>query len=102
MANEEIDEDIRDWLKGGEDPTGARRETFFCHQLMSAGLKVRIPDQVDFLVENRFLFEMGGKSKGCPFTPLDFRCGLSRIHLLTHLICYFQESIINQGDFWPP
>jgi predicted AAA+ superfamily ATPase len=47
-----------------EDPLGTRRETFCCHQLKSAGLRVRVPEQGDFLVENRFLFEVGGRSKG--------------------------------------
>ena len=47
-----------------EDPLGTGRETFFCHQLKSAGLLVRVPKQGDFLVENRFLFGVGGRSKG--------------------------------------
>lgn len=47
-----------------EDPVGTVRETFIQHQLISAGLQVRIPDQGDFLVEDKYLLEAGGKRKG--------------------------------------
>jgi predicted AAA+ superfamily ATPase len=47
-----------------EDPVGTVRETFVQHQLISAGLQVRIPDKGDFLIENKYLFEVGGRSKG--------------------------------------
>lgn len=47
-----------------EDPIGTVRETFVQHQLISAGLQVRIPEKGDFLIENKYLFEVGGRSKG--------------------------------------
>jgi predicted AAA+ superfamily ATPase len=47
-----------------EDPIGTIRETFVQHQLDSAGLQVRIPEKGDFLIENKYLFEVGGRSKG--------------------------------------
>jgi len=40
------------------------REAFFAHQIKSAGMHVRIPAQGDFLVEEMYLFEIGGKGKG--------------------------------------
>jgi predicted AAA+ superfamily ATPase len=49
---------------GGKDQAGTVRETFFAHQLKSAGMTVSIPIQGDFLVEERYLFEVGGRSKG--------------------------------------
>jgi len=48
---------------GGLDEAGAIRETFFANQMKSAGLNVRIPTKGDFLVEGKYLFEIGGKSK---------------------------------------
>jgi hypothetical protein len=39
------------------------RETFFAHQVRSAGLHITIPTPGDFLVERKFLFEIGGKAK---------------------------------------
>ncbi len=49
---------------GLRNQEGAARETFFAHQLKAAGLSMRIPNQGDFLVEGRYLFEIGGKKKG--------------------------------------
>ena len=49
---------------GGKDQAGAVRETFFAHQMKGAGMNVRIPTQGDFLVEGKYLFEIGGRSKG--------------------------------------
>jgi len=48
---------------GTRDQTGTVRETFFAHQLRSAGKNIRVPRQGDFLVEDRYLFEIGGKGK---------------------------------------
>jgi hypothetical protein len=47
-----------------EDPIGTIRETFVQHQLGSAGLQLRISKKGDFLIENKYLFEVGGRSKG--------------------------------------
>jgi uncharacterized protein len=47
-----------------EDPVGTVRETFIQHQLISAGLQVRIPSRGDFLVEDKYLLEVGGSCKG--------------------------------------
>lgn len=49
---------------GGKDQVGTARETFFAHQLKSAGANVRIPSRGDFLVEGKYLFEIGGRTKG--------------------------------------
>lgn len=43
--------------------TGTRRETFFLNQLKSAGYEVTYPKQGDFLINGRYLFEVGGKNK---------------------------------------
>ncbi|MCR5413468.1 MAG: AAA family ATPase [Kiritimatiellae bacterium] len=43
---------------------GTVRETFFLNQLRSAGHKVTYPPKGDFLVDGRYLFEVGGKGKG--------------------------------------
>ena len=43
---------------------GAVRETFFANQMRAAGLRFSIPPRGDFKVENRWLFEIGGKGKG--------------------------------------
>jgi len=48
---------------GMRDQIGAVRETFFAHQVRSAGLHIAVPSRGDFLVENEFLFEIGGKLK---------------------------------------
>lgn len=42
---------------------GTKRETFFLNQLRSAGHTVTYPKQGDFMVDGRYLFEVGGKSK---------------------------------------
>lgn len=49
---------------GGMDQAGTRRETFFAHQMKTAGMNVRIPSRGDFLVEGQYLFEIGGSTKG--------------------------------------
>lgn len=41
---------------------GNERETFF-HNQLSAAHKISIPKQGDFLVDNTYLFEVGGKNK---------------------------------------
>lgn len=43
--------------------TGTKRETFFLNQIRSAGYSVLYPEQGDFLVDDRYLFEVGGKGK---------------------------------------
>lgn len=43
--------------------TGTKRETFFLNQIRSAGYPVLYPEQGDFLVDDRYLFEVGGKGK---------------------------------------
>lgn len=43
--------------------SGCRRETFFLNQLRSAGYNVTYPKAGDFLIEDKFLFEVGGKGK---------------------------------------
>ncbi|MBO6146164.1 MAG: ATP-binding protein [Lachnospiraceae bacterium] len=42
---------------------GTKRETFFLNQLRSAGYDVLYPNSGDFLVEEKYLFEVGGKDK---------------------------------------
>mgnify|MGYP004457660927 CR=1 FL=1 len=47
------------------DPdVGAVRETFFVNQLKAAGHDVVTPQQGDFVVDGKHLFEIGGKGKG--------------------------------------
>ena len=43
--------------------TGCRRETFFLNQLRSSGHEVVYPAKGDFLVDDRWLFEVGGQGK---------------------------------------
>jgi predicted AAA+ superfamily ATPase len=43
---------------------GTVRETFFAQQLMGIGLSLHVPHHGDFLVAERYIFEIGGKSKG--------------------------------------
>ena len=43
---------------------GAVRETFFANQVRAAGLDVKTPEQGDFVVEGKWLFEIGGRGKG--------------------------------------
>ncbi len=47
---------------GREPEKGTLRETFFAGQLL-AGHQVTIPAEGDFMVDNRILFEVGGKNK---------------------------------------
>ncbi len=49
-------------LAGSSVQTGTIRETFFFNQL-NAGHSVSYPKQSDFLVDNQYLFEIGGKNK---------------------------------------
>lgn len=43
---------------------GTIREAFFLNQLCNAGHKVILPDSTyDFLVDNKYVMEAGGKSK---------------------------------------
>jgi predicted AAA+ superfamily ATPase len=44
--------------------SGSERETFFAHQVKSAGTSIRIPVSGDFLVNEQYVFEVGGKNKG--------------------------------------
>ena len=46
-----------------ESKVGTIRETFFVSQLKHMH-KVEIPPRGDFLIDNRYLFEVGGKNKG--------------------------------------
>ena len=43
--------------------TGIKRETFFLNQIKSAGINITYPEQGDFLVDDKYLFEIGGKGK---------------------------------------
>ena len=43
--------------------TGTVRETYFANQLRASGHAVTSPSQGDFLVDDKFLFEVGGKGK---------------------------------------
>ena len=47
-----------------EVDVGCARETFMLNQLRSAGHEVTYPQQGDFLVDGRYLFEVGGAGKG--------------------------------------
>ncbi|MBA7577637.1 hypothetical protein ES708_19490 [subsurface metagenome] len=42
---------------------GTVRETFFLNQLRNAGYKVTLPEKHDFLVTDKYIFEVGGKNK---------------------------------------
>lgn len=42
---------------------GSLRETFFLNQLKNAGYQVSLPKSGDFLVDKKWTFEIGGKSK---------------------------------------
>ena len=44
--------------------TGTQRETFFVNQLLSAGHNMKCPSSGDFLIDDRWLVEVGGKGKG--------------------------------------
>ncbi|MEK6783086.1 MAG: AAA family ATPase [Bacteroidota bacterium] len=43
---------------------GSLRETFFLNQLRNAGYSVSLPSDGDFLVNQKWTFEVGGQSKG--------------------------------------
>jgi predicted AAA+ superfamily ATPase len=46
------------------DPNaGTLRETFFLNQLSNAGHKINLPAKGDFLVDEKWTFEVGGKNK---------------------------------------
>ncbi len=42
---------------------GTKRETFFLNQLKSSGAEVKYPPKGDFIVNGKYLFEVGGKDK---------------------------------------
>ncbi len=44
--------------------TGAMRETFFANQLHAANHAILAPDKGDFIVDGKWLFEVGGEGKG--------------------------------------
>ena len=44
--------------------TGAVRETYFVNQLRAGGHRVVAPAQGDFVIDGKYLFEVGGKGKG--------------------------------------
>ncbi len=46
-----------------EAEIGCVRESFFLNQLRSAGYKALYPKQGDFIINDRYLFEVGGKGK---------------------------------------
>jgi len=54
-----IGEEVR-----ANDPLGTLRESFFQHQIRSAGYRISVPPKADFLVEDKYVIEIGGKSKG--------------------------------------
>ena len=43
---------------------GALRETFFANQTRAAGYKIEAPEKGDFVIDSRWLFEIGGRGKG--------------------------------------
>ncbi len=43
---------------------GSLRETFFLNQLRNAGYAVSLPKKADFLINQKWTFEIGGSSKG--------------------------------------
>ena len=45
------------------DRIGSIRETFLAHQLRSASLSLRVPAMGDFVVDDKYTFEIGGKRK---------------------------------------
>lgn len=42
---------------------GTKRETFFLNQLKAAGHEILYPSRGDFIVDGKYLFEVGGKDK---------------------------------------
>ncbi len=51
-------------LAEGQPNKGNLRETFFYTQLAGAGHRVTYPKAGDFLIDNSYLFEVGGANKG--------------------------------------
>ncbi|MFC7524127.1 ATP-binding protein [Parapedobacter sp. GCM10030251] len=51
-------------LANGQPNKGNLRETFFYTQLVGAGHRISYPKTGDFLIDNRYTVEVGGKSKG--------------------------------------
>jgi predicted AAA+ superfamily ATPase len=49
---------------GKKYQTGTVRKTFFAHQMKNAGMNIHIPSRGDFMVENQYVFEIGGSTKG--------------------------------------
>ncbi len=49
-------------FQNNPDP-GTLRETFFLNQVHNAGHIIHLHDKADFLVDERFIFEVGGKNK---------------------------------------
>ena len=43
---------------------GAVRETFFANQMRAAGHEVVSPEHGDFVIDGKWLFEIGGRGKG--------------------------------------
>jgi hypothetical protein len=64
MENTNLLRAVAGEVGGRDEEAGSRRETFFANQLKSVRLDVRIPTMGDFLVEGKYLFEIGGKGKG--------------------------------------
>ena len=50
-------------LAEGLPEKGNQRETFFLSQLHNSGAIVTYPEHGDFLVNGKYLFEVGGKNK---------------------------------------
>lgn len=48
---------------GNKTEAGTLRETFFANQVREAGV-LQMPEEGDFLLDERYLFEVGGKGKG--------------------------------------
>ncbi len=46
-----------------ETNVGTKRETFFLNQIKSAGYDILYPTKGDFIVDGKYLFEVGGKDK---------------------------------------
>jgi len=55
-------------LTPGKTDKGSLRESFFLNQLRNAGHEVELPKQGDFMIDETYTFEVGGKSKS--FTQL--------------------------------
>lgn len=51
-------------LSGQIPDVGTIRESFFASSLKNSGLVINASQKGDFLVEDKFVFEIGGKDKG--------------------------------------